>query len=141
MCQIDSEPSKPACCPPPPVSPVLEEHFMPLVSLRESGLGEGNMLSITQNNICLPARALRTINKIRQRTKATVPLLPPHVCFSFSSLCSLPFCFSSFASTMQTFSGLSSPPLLRELAHKPLLMHSWQHTCLPRHKHTHGCVN
>lgn len=109
-------------------------------SLRDSGLGEGNMLSITQN-ICLPARALRTINKIRQRTKATVPLLPPHVCFSFSSLCSLPFCFSSFASTMQTFSGLSSPPLLRELAHKPLLMHSWQHTCLLRHKHTHGCVN
>lgn len=95
------------------------------------------MLSITQNNICLPARALRTINKIRQCTKATVPHLPPHVSFSFSSLCSLPFCYSSFASTMQTFSGLSSPLLLRERAHKLLLMRSWQHACLPRHKRTH----
>lgn len=104
------------------------------------GLGEGNMLSITQNNICLPARALRTTNKIRQRTKATVPLLPPHVSFSFSSLCSLPFCFSSFAGTVQTFSGLSSPPLLRELAHKPSsCTHGNTHAC--QGPNTHGHVN
>lgn len=60
------------------------------------------MLSISQNNICLPARAFKTINEIRERTKATVPLLPPPR--------SLLFCSSSFAITMQTFSSLSAPP-------------------------------
>lgn len=43
-----------------------------------------NVLSISQNNICLPARAFKTINEIRERTKATVPLLPPSVSFSLS---------------------------------------------------------
>lgn len=45
--------------------------------------GGKNMLSISQNNICLPARAFKTINKIREHTMATVPLLPPSVSFSF----------------------------------------------------------
>lgn len=41
------------------------------------------MLSISQN-ICLPASAFKTINKITEHTMATVPLLPPSVSFSFS---------------------------------------------------------
>lgn len=41
-----------------------------------------NMLSISQNSICLPARAFKTINKIREHTMATVPLLPPSVSLS-----------------------------------------------------------
>lgn len=45
--------------------------------------GGKNMLSISQNSICLPARAFKTINKIREHTMATVPLLPPSVSFSF----------------------------------------------------------
>lgn len=45
--------------------------------------GGKNMLSISQNNICLPARAFKTINKIREHTMATVPFLPPSVSFSF----------------------------------------------------------
>ena len=44
--------------------------------------GGKNMLSISQNSVCLPARAFKTINKIRERTMATVPLLPPSVSFS-----------------------------------------------------------
>lgn len=48
--------------------------------------GGKNMLSISQNNICLPARAFKTINKIREHTMATVPLLPPSVSFSFPPL-------------------------------------------------------
>lgn len=81
------------------------------------------MLSISQNNICLPARAFKTINKIRERTMATVPLLPPSLCLLlfFSPLYFPPFCSSSFASTMQTFSGLSAPPLLRERQQKTSL--------------------
>lgn len=43
------------------------------------------MLSISQNNICSPASAFKTINKIREHTMASVPLLPPSV--SFSSPC------------------------------------------------------
>lgn len=92
------------------------------------------MLSISQNSICLPARAFKTINKIREHTMATVPLLPPSVSLSAPpSLFSLPFCSRSFASTMQTFSGLSAPPLLRELQHKTS---SCRQTAVA-HTHTH----
>lgn len=45
--------------------------------------GGKNMLSVSQNNICLPARAFKTINKITEHTMATVPLLPPSLYFSF----------------------------------------------------------
>lgn len=94
-----------------------------------------NMLSISQNSICLPARAFKTINKIREHTMATVPLLPPSVSLSAPpSLFSLPFCSRSFASTMQTFSGLSAPPLLRELQHKTS---SCRQTAVA-HTHTHA---
>lgn len=105
--------------------------------------GGKNMLSISQNNICLPARAFKTINKIREHTMATVPLLPPSVSFSFFPTYSLPFCSSSFASTMQTFSGLSAPPLLGELQHKTSLCRQTAvaHTHTERHKSTHRSVN
>lgn len=107
---------KPAWCPPPPVSLLVEG--CPYGGLERIKSEERNGLSITQN-ICLPARALRTINKIRQHTKATGPLLSPHVSCSFHPSLPSHFVFGSFASTMQTFSGLSSPLILRELIHKP----------------------
>lgn len=72
----------------------------------KSGGKKKNLLSISHNHICLPARAFKTINKIRERTKAAVPLLPLSVSFSsfFFHPHSLLFCSSSFAGTMQTFS-------------------------------------
>lgn len=124
---------KQACCPPLPVNLISEKGLM--VCLRESSLGERNMLSITQN-ICLPARALRTINKIRQRTKTTGPLLSPRVSFSFHPSLPSHFVFSSFASTMQTFSGLSSPLLLGELVHKPSSC-THGNTCMPAKAQSH----
>lgn len=91
---------------------------------RESSLEGGkNMLSISQNNICLPASPFKTINKIRGAHNGNSPLSPlSSLSVSFPTLLySLPFCSSSFASTMQTFRGLSAPPLLGELQHKTSL--------------------
>lgn len=121
-----------AHCPPAAIF-ILEER--PSCPLAASSLEEKNMLSISQNSICLPARAFKTINKIREHTMATVPLLPPSVSLSAPpALFSLPFCSRSFASTMQTFSGLSAPPLLRELQHKTS---SCRQTAVA-HTHTHA---
>lgn len=68
-----------AHCPPAAIF-ILEER--PSCPLAASSLEEKNMLSISQNSICLPARAFKTINKIREHTMATVPLLPPSVSLS-----------------------------------------------------------
>lgn len=48
------------------------------------------MLSVSQNNICLPARAFKTINKIRACTMATGPLHPPSLPPSLSTSRSAP---------------------------------------------------
>lgn len=72
----------PNWCPPPTSYSLIGRGlYAPGCSERIQSGGR-NMLSISQNNICLPARAFKTINKIREHTKATVPLLPPSVSFS-----------------------------------------------------------
>lgn len=109
---------------------------MPLAAWRESSLEEKNMLSISQNNICLPASPFRTINKIREHTMATGPLPSPSAPPRLPPLYPLSFCSCSFASTMQTFRGLSAPPLLGELQHKTSLCR--QAAEARTHTHTRG---
>lgn len=86
----------------PPVRLMLD--FMPPGCSKRVKSGGGRCYpSHKKENICLPARVFKTINKIREHTKATVPLLPPSASsFSPTSSIHSHFVRGSFASTMQT---------------------------------------
>lgn len=113
------------------------------------------MLSISQNNICLPARAFKTINKIREHTMATVPLLPPSVSFfSFSPsipshfvLAHLPVqCRHSVVSLHLLSSGNFSTKPLMQADSNGTKINTKINTFMPKadflcHTHTHVCTH